>query len=120
MRQNPGIKVTEVVKQIASMWQSLTKDEKTRYKELAKLDKERYLTELKELMRSNHAIDRPKKPLTPYMLFVRDTRPKVVKDHPNIPALDIMKEVGKIWQTISKEELDYFKKKSQEDMQRYL
>lgn len=39
MRQNPGIKVTEVVKQIASMWQSLTKDEKTRYKELAKLGK---------------------------------------------------------------------------------
>jgi hypothetical protein len=31
-----------------------------------------------------------------------------------------MKEVGKIWQNISKEELDYFKKKSQEDMQRYL
>ena len=82
-------------------------------------------------MKSNHAIDRPKKPLTPYMLFVRDvrfalnslflqTRPKVVKDHPNIPALDIMKEVGKTWQNISKEELDYFKKKSQEDMQRYL
>jgi hypothetical protein len=43
-----------------------------------------------------------------------------VKDHPNIPALDIMKEVGKTWQNISKEELDYFKKKSQEDMQRYL
>ena len=39
MRQNPGIKVTEVVKQIASMWQSLTKDEKARYKELAKLGK---------------------------------------------------------------------------------
>ena len=39
MRQNPGIKVTEVVKQIASMWQSLTKDEKIRYKELAKLGK---------------------------------------------------------------------------------
>lgn len=65
------------------MWQSLTKDEKIRYKELAKLgkvnfnfifeiDKERYLSELKDLTRSNQAIDRPKKPLTPYMLFVRD------------------------------------------------
>ena len=48
------------------------------------------------------------------------TRPKVVKDHPNIPALDIMKEVGRIWQNITKEELDFFKKMSQEDMQRYL
>jgi hypothetical protein len=43
-----------------------------------------------------------------------------VKDHPNIPALDIMKEVGRIWQNITKEELDFFKKMSQEDMQRYL
>ena len=67
------------------MWQSLTKDEKCRYKELAKfgkdrpyfkfeIDKERYLNELKELTRSNQAIDRPKKPLTPYMLFVRAVR----------------------------------------------
>ena len=39
MRQNPGIKVTEVVKQIARMWQSLTKEEKLRYKEMAKLGK---------------------------------------------------------------------------------
>ena len=43
-----------------------------------------------------------------------------MKDHPNIPALDIMKEVGRIWQNITKEELDFFKKMSQEDMQRYL
>lgn len=44
----------------------------------------------------------------------------MVKEHPNIPALDIMKEVGRIWQNITKEELDYFKQKSKEDMQRYL
>lgn len=31
-----------------------------------------------------------------------------------------MKEVGRIWQNITKEELDYFKQKSKEDMQRYL
>ena len=31
-----------------------------------------------------------------------------------------MKEVGKIWQNITKEDLDFFKKMSQEDMQRYL
>lgn len=30
-----------------------------------------------------------------------------------------MKEVGRIWQNISKEELDYFKDKSRRDMDRY-
>ncbi len=50
---------------------------KTRYDNLIEShliplkDKERYLNELKELTKSAHAIDRPKKPLTPYMLFVR-------------------------------------------------
>ena len=43
----------------------------------------------------------------------------MVKDHPNIPALDIMKEVGRIWQNIGKEDLDHFKEKSRKDMDRY-
>lgn len=79
--------MTEVVKQIAKMWQSLSKEEKQRYKEAAKegknwtwgadglminLDKERYGKELKELARSNKTLNKPKKPLTPYMLFVRE------------------------------------------------
>jgi hemerythrin len=40
-------------------------------------------------------------------------------DNPNIPALDIMKEVGRIWQNITKEELDYFKEKAKKDMERH-
>ena len=36
------------------------------------LDKERYAIELRELTRCNKTLDKPKKPLTPYMLFVRD------------------------------------------------
>lgn len=36
------------------------------------VDKERYTKELKELTRSNKTLTKPKKPLTPYMLFVRE------------------------------------------------
>jgi hypothetical protein len=42
-----------------------------------------------------------------------------VRDNPNIAALDIMKEVGRIWQGITKHELEYFKEKSKVDMERY-
>jgi hypothetical protein len=31
-----------------------------------------------------------------------------------------MKEVGRIWQCITKDELEYFKEKSSRDMDRYL
>jgi len=89
MRMNPGIKVTEVVKQIAKLWQSLTKEEKQHFKEAAKLgkyfrfqifhlDKERYIKELRELTKSNKTLEKPKKPLTPYMLFVREVSKNIL------------------------------------------
>ena len=49
----------------------------------------------------------------------KQTRPKVVRDFPNIPPLDIMKEVGKIWQNITEEKLEYFKEQSRIDTERY-
>ena len=42
-----------------------------------------------------------------------------MRDNPNIASLDIMKEVGRIWQAINKEDLEYFKEKSRVDMDRY-
>lgn len=37
-------------------------------------DKERYVNELRELTKCNKTLDKPKKPLTPYMLFVREVK----------------------------------------------
>jgi len=31
------------------------------------------------------------------MIFVKETRPKIVTKYPDMGALDIMKEVGKKW-----------------------
>lgn len=36
------------------------------------IDKERYIKELRDLTKCNKTLDKPKKPLTPYMLFVRE------------------------------------------------
>ena len=38
------------------------------------IDKERYLQELKALTKCDKNLEKPKKPLTPYMLFVREVR----------------------------------------------
>lgn len=42
-----------------------------------------------------------------------------MRDNPYIAALDIMKEVGRIWQSITKPELEYFKDKSRLDLDRF-
>ena len=36
MRENPGIKVTDVVKHIAKLWQALSKEDKLMFKDAAK------------------------------------------------------------------------------------
>lgn len=42
MKRCPGIKVTEVIKQIAKLWQALSKEEKNQFKEAAKTGKNNY------------------------------------------------------------------------------
>lgn len=66
------------------------------------VDKNRFAEELIELSKAEDdtlLYKMPKKPLTAYMFFVRETRTRVATLMPDIPPLDIMKEVGKIWQT---------------------
>ena len=77
---------------------------------MAKKDKERYEDELNRLSLGGDLLPlKPKKPLTPYMIFVRETRKKVVDTMPHIRSLNIMKEVGRIWKTVSVEDLERLK-----------
>lgn len=68
---------------------------------LSSPDKNRFAEELIELSKAQDdtlLYKIPKKPLTAYMFFVRETRTRVAQEMAEIPPLDIMKEVGKIWQ----------------------
>ena len=97
---------------IAKEWQKLSKQQRQKYRDAAKRDKERYSSELIKLSRVNDQTllyQMPKKPLTAYMYFVRQTRVRVAKEMPDIPPLDVMKEVGKEWQRVSIKDLAKFK-----------
>ena len=75
-----GLKVTEVVRMIAKEWQKLSKAQRQKYKDAAKRDKERFSVELSKLSRVNDSTllyQMPKKPLTAYMFFVRQTRVRI-------------------------------------------
>lgn len=103
---------------IADEWKKLTKNDKLRYKDLAKEDRMRFETELRQIsslaQQSGPADDSqlelvpPKKPLTPYMLFVKETRTKVAASHPHIKRLHIMKEVGRQWSSICARDLEHY------------
>ena len=54
------------------------------------LDKERYERELKQLESQSKTIKKPKKCLSAYMIFVKETRPKIVSSNPDMGALEVM------------------------------
>ena len=64
-------------------------------------DKERYERELKLLEKQSKSIKKPKKCLSAYMIFVKETRPKIVAANPNMGALHVMKQVGYAWQSMT-------------------
>lgn len=75
------------------------------------LDKKRFDRDLKTFssmgvskeMISKIKLAAPKKCLSAYMIFVRETRKRIQEDNPNMPALQIMKEVGREWQILDNE-----------------
>ena len=42
------------------------------------------------------------------MIFVKETRPKIVEANPTMKALDVMKEVGKGWKSMGEQDRAYF------------
>lgn len=53
---------------------------------------------------------RPKKCLSAYMIFVKERRSKISKANPNMPVLQIMKEVGNQWQNLKPHEKESYQK----------
>lgn len=73
-----GLRVTDIVCMIASKWKLMSKAQKQPYNDLAKQDQQRFDTELKQIcgLRKEEELEanglaQPKKPMTPYMLFVK-------------------------------------------------
>ena len=43
----------------------------------------------------------PKKPLTPYMLWLQETRPSLKKKYPGLSIIELSKKAGEVWKGIS-------------------
>lgn len=84
------------------------------------VDKERYDSELRNLDNFSNNLHKPKKCLSAYMIFVQETRPVIVRDNPDMGALDIMKQVGYQWQGLTEKQRQYFQDKADVDKVRYL
>lgn len=48
--------------------------------------------------------ERPKKPLTPYFRFMRETRPSLLAKNPNLKTGEVVKQMAKQWETVDEKQ----------------
>jgi len=104
-----GTPATATMVELTKRFNALTPDERKGYEDRASKDRERYENEQKEWIAKNPS---QKKPIrSPYMIFVIERRPDVVKSNPNLKITDIARELGKQWRALSPSEQSAFKAK---------
>lgn len=116
----------QLMKEIGRLWKSISESEKSWYQSMAAKDKERYKKEMEEMQRlkekhkmNDNELKRPKKCLSSYMIFVREVRTKVTQEFPDMNALDVMKEVGRRWQSIIPTDKSHYQELANKDKERF-
>ncbi|KAF7639874.1 hypothetical protein Mgra_00000794 [Meloidogyne graminicola] len=123
-----GIKASEFVKQASASWKKMSDSEKEPYiskaksynekkkvellniskEEKEKLVNEKYLRSISKLNREirkfNDETNKPKHPMTSYILFFQDKMEKDGKPKGKEEVIKFAKNVGEMWKTISDDE----------------
>ncbi|GJP30998.1 hypothetical protein CLOM_g7580 [Closterium sp. NIES-68] len=63
--------------------------------------------------------DSPKRPMSPYILFATQERPKVVRDKPDLGFADVGRAIGERWRSLSAGDKVKFEELAQKDKLRY-
>ena len=61
----------------------------------------------------------PKRVLTPYMFYVKEVRPKMMRESPEMSFIYIMRTVGANWSSMSDAEKKPYKERNEADKQRF-
>lgn len=137
--ENPGLKGTEITKEIANLWKKLEEDDKGPFIEKAEADKQRYLDEMKSYTPSEGFSNEesegktktaktkkarkpgPKKASSSYLFFCKEHRSKVKALYPDMDSKDITRELGRVWkeEMTDKKKKKKFEKLAAEDKARY-
>ncbi len=132
--EHPDWNPKEISREMGKRWNAIKGDKSLteKYDELAKEDKNRYLTEKENYVPEDDEEDeihklkdknRPKRPLSAYMFFCQDKRNSIKSSLPEgSHAKDVATELGKQWNEIKTNEKKTAKyvKKAIADKERYL
>jgi len=105
---NKGISVLDISRKLGEQWKALSEEGRKVYKEKALVDKDRSKRERTEYEKTLP----PKRNPSPYILFLKDVRPKVKAENEKAPVTEIAKKVAVLWNALSASEKEAYKHKS--------
>ena len=120
MKEKKGQKPPEgqnFLKYWSSVYEKLTPEQKEKYEEKAKKEKEIYDKKFEQF--ANKVFDMPKRPLTPFAAYVADKMPALKKEKPDLLVNVLSKQIAEEWQKESKEKKEEYNKKCEEDKIRF-
>ena len=132
-----NLSTIEIGKEIGVRWKKLSDDEKQKFVKKFKVNQEKYKADKllyesscdeagmespaapspKQKKKRNPLA--PKLPLSSYMEFARSERPTVLKDLGNLSLVEVGKELGRRWKSLSEQEKGGFASISKENKARY-
>ena len=104
---------------IAQLWKEISEEERRVYEERAKLEKEKYTTELNAFCRifPSEPIQRPrnhiKKPCNAYGFYLRDMKEEIRKVDPKMRMCEVLRIVGEKWKHLSPEKKQVYEERAE-------
>eukprot|EP00037_Helgoeca_nana_P011013 m.98231 g.98231 ORF g.98231 m.98231 type:complete len:337 (-) comp20553_c0_seq1:41-1051(-) len=110
-KANEGMSVEDVVSTVASMWRTLSPDERQLY-----VDK---LEASGPVIEPTIPLRPPKRPINPYFHFAKIQRPTVKKENPGMSVREIVSLMSAMWRALPLEQRQPYMQMTAQDKARY-
>ncbi|KAJ8338259.1 hypothetical protein SKAU_G00372250 [Synaphobranchus kaupii] len=106
-KKTPEIPVnfSEFSKKCSGRWKTMSGKEKSKFDDLAKLDKVRYDQEMMTYMPGKKGKKKdpnaPKRPPSGFFVFCSEHRSKIKAQHPSLGIGDVAKKLGEMWNNLT-------------------
>ena len=132
--ENPEMKSTEIVSELARLWQEADEEVKAEYQEKAAQDKQRYQEEMADYVPSDEEAspkgknskgsakkdpNAPKGAKNAYIFFCSEKREQVKEENSEMSAKEIISELARLWQEADEDVKAEYQEKAAQDKQRY-
>ena len=104
-------------KELGRRWNALNDEDKKKFKDRSQANWEAFKKENVNL--TARKMKKLRKPLSPFLLFAKEERPKVVVELGVLTVGDMGKELGRRWRQLPSEEKINYESKSKEDRRKY-